>query len=243
MKKDRLFARLTKKSKAFNFGKDTAEVFDDMLMRSVPFYAETQRMIVEIAKSFAQPKSNIYDLGCSTGVTLSGLTRSIQDETVRIIGIDNSQAMLSKARINLRKKGYLNRCVLQKGDLNENIKFNNASVVIMNLTLQFVRPLHRDSLITDIYRGLRKNGCLILIEKVLGENLIFNQAFINLYYDFKRRHGYSELEIAQKREALENVLIPYRIRENLLLLNRNGFKDTDIFFKWYNFCGLLALKI
>ena len=133
--------------------------------------------------------------------------------------------------------------MLKKGDLNEEIKISDASVVIMNLALQFVRPLNRNKLIKTIYNGLKTNGCFILVEKVLGENSFFNRTFINLYYDFKKRQGYSELEIAKKREALENVLIPYRLNENLELLRINGFKDTDIFFKWYNFCGILALKL
>ena len=127
-------------------------------------------------------------------------------------------------------------------DLNNHVKIDNASVVILNLTLQFVRPLHRASLIKDIYRGLRKRGCLILVEKVLGNNSTFNSMFVKFYHEMKKRNGYSELEIARKREALENVLIPYRLDENKQLLARNGFSNFDEFYKWYNFCGLLAIK-
>ena len=243
MKKDRIFRKNRIPNESFNFGRETAEVFDDMLNRSVPSYSETQKMIVEIARNFVQPKSSIYDLGCSTGATLIGLSAAIPEKTVKIVGMDYSGAMLEKAGKNLTQAGFGGRCMLKKGDLNEEIKISDASVVIMNLALQFVRPLNRNKLIKTIYNGLKTNGCFILVEKVLGENSFFNRTFINLYYDFKKRQGYSELEIAKKREALENVLIPYRLNENLELLRANGFKDTDIFFKWYNFCGILALKL
>jgi tRNA (cmo5U34)-methyltransferase len=105
-----------------------------------------------------------------------------------------------------------------------------------------VRPLHRDRLIADIYRGLNENGALILVEKVLGEDSMFNRLFINYYYEFKRRNGYSDIEITQKREALENVLVPYKLLENREMLLRAGFRYVDTFFKWYNFCGIIAVK-
>jgi len=118
----------------------------------------------------------------------------------------------------------------------------NASVAILTLTLQFVRPLYRHKLIRSIAEGLNKDGCLILIEKVLSKTSMLNRLFINYYHTFKVRNGYSRMEISQKREALENVLIPYRVEENVELLLNNGFSSCEIFFKWYNFCGFLALK-
>ena len=115
------------------------------------------------------------------------------------------------------------------GDLNARAKSTNASVVVLNLTLQFIRPLFRDRLLRAIHDGLNENGCLILVEKVLGNDSLFNRLFIKFYYDMKRRNDYSDLEIAQKREALENVLIPYRLDENFELLKRNGFGSVDVF--------------
>ncbi|MBA3492852.1 MAG: tRNA (cmo5U34)-methyltransferase, partial [Gammaproteobacteria bacterium] len=127
-------------------------------------------------------------------------------------------------------------------DLNRGIYIENASMVVMVLTLQFVRPLYRDTLTKSILQGLNENGCLILVEKVLGEDSVFNRLFIKYYYDLKKRHGYNELEIAQKREALENVLVPYKLPENREMLLRAGFRYCEVFFKWYNFCGIVALK-
>jgi tRNA (cmo5U34)-methyltransferase len=112
----------------------------------------------------------------------------------------------------------------------------------MLLTLQFVRPLYRERVMQRIYAGLNPQGALILVEKVTCAETLFNRLFIDRYYDYKRRNGYSDMEIAQKREALENVLIPYRVEENVELLKQVGFRATECFLRWYNFCGLVAVK-
>lgn len=227
----------------FTFDQQVADVFDDMLERSIPFYGEMQRMTVELAQRFAQPGSAIVDLGCSTANTMCRLAEAIEDPTVRLIGVDSSRPMLEKARAKLDAAGALPRCELIAADLNLDFKPPTASVVIMNWTLQFVRPLNRDALVRTIYDHLLDRGCLILIEKVLGEESLLNRLYIDLYYDFKKRNGYSSSEIAQKRENLENVLIPYRIDENLQMLERNGFPIRDAFFRWYHWAGFLGIKL
>ena len=202
----------------FAFGSETAAVFDDMLDRSVPFYSEIQRMITELVADFAVDGSNVYDLGCSTCATFRRLAEL--DRDVTFVGIDD----------------------LQRRDLHEGLDIHDASVVILCLTLQFVRPLHRERVMKTIYDGMRPQGCLIVVEKVLAEETLMNRFFIKHYYDMKRRNGYSDIEIAQKREALENVLIPYRLDENVALMKEAGFHQPEIFFKWYNFSGLVAVK-
>ncbi|MCK6466978.1 MAG: carboxy-S-adenosyl-L-methionine synthase CmoA [Candidatus Brocadia sinica] len=225
----------------FNFGEKVASVFDDMLDRSVPFYREIQRMIVEMAVDFAVEGTNIYDLGCSTGTTLLNLGQNIPGK-VKFIGVDYSRDMLARCKQKLSALHFFRGHELICADLNQGVHIENASVVIMILALQFIRPLNRDKLIGSILRGLNENGCLILVEKILGEDSVFNRLFIKYYYDFKKRNGYSELEIAQKREALENVLIPYKLLENRELMIKEGFRYCDVFFKWYNFCGMVAVK-
>jgi len=126
--------------------------------------------------------------------------------------------------------------------LNQGVEIKNASVVVLCLTLQFIRPVHRERLVKTIYEGLNKDGVLILIEKILAEESSFNRDFIKYYYDMKRRHNYSEMEISQKREALENILVPYKLSEDNLLLRESGFAHVEVFFKWYNFAGLIAVK-
>jgi tRNA (cmo5U34)-methyltransferase len=239
-KKDKIF-RKNKKPEDFKFGASVASVFDDMVTRSVPFYIEMQRMIAEITTDFAQPNSNVYDLGCSTGTTLINLDK-VLPLNIGFIGIDDSKEMLQKCRNVFDGAGIKRNYDLQFADLNKGVELQNASVVVLCLTLQFIRPLYREKLIQDIFTQLNNNGCLILVEKVLGEDALFNRQFIKYYYDFKRRNNYNEMEIAQKREALENILIPYKLMENRQLLLNKGFRYVETFFKWYNFCGMAAVK-
>jgi tRNA (cmo5U34)-methyltransferase len=200
-----------------------------------------QRMVVEMAGDFVTPGSNVYDLGCSTATTFLQLDPRLPP-SARFVGYDNSAEMLAKAREKLAASGVERSVDLRVVDLDQGVPVENASLVMMILTLQFIRPLNRERLMQDIFRGMNEQGCLLLIEKVLGEDSIFNRLFIKYYYDMKRRHGYSEMEISKKREALENVLIPYKLLENRELLLRTGFRSVDVFFKWYNFCGIIAVK-
>ncbi|HEY0275311.1 MAG TPA: hypothetical protein VGC31_04490, partial [Paenirhodobacter sp.] len=131
---------------------------------------------------------------------------------------------------------------LQLADLNHQFGIENASVVTMLLTLQFIRPLYRERVMRAIYDGMQDQGCLLLIEKLTCEDTTFNRLFIEHYYDFKRSNGYSDTEIFRKREALENVLIPYRLDENIQLIRNAGFRHAEVFFRWYNFCGIVAVR-
>lgn len=240
--KDNIFAKNLRQSSDFVFNRQVVEVFDDMVQRSVPFYQEVQRMTIELVKSFVQPNTNIYDLGCSTGTTLHALCKNLSEEQVQFIGIDNSEEMLKQVKEKLEAEKCSHRCALEFGDLNKEISISNASVVIMNWSLQFVRPLNRDKLIHTIHNGLVDGGCVICNEKILGHSSLLNRLYIDFYYDLKQRLGYSKLEISQKREALENVLVPYRIDENITLFERSGFSMTDVFFRWYNWAGIIAIK-
>ena len=212
-----------------------------MLNRSVPFYGEIQRMMAEMAGYFAVHGTNIYDLGCSTGETFLLFDQHVSPD-VTFIGIDSSEDMLEQARKKLDEAAISHRYELIRSDLNQGVTIENASVVIMNLTLQFIRPLYRERLVRSIADGINDNGCFLVVEKVLSPNSLINRLFIKFYYGFKKRNGYDELEIKQKREALENVLIPYHYDENRELMLANGFKSCECFFRWYNFCGMIAVK-
>jgi tRNA (cmo5U34)-methyltransferase len=164
------------------------------------------------------------------------------NQNIRFIGIDDSQEMLDKCKSKLLEMGFSRDYELRCADLNNGVKVTNASVVVLCLTLQFVRPIHREQLLKKIYAGLNSGGVLILVEKILAEDSLFNRDFIEYYYNYKRRNNYSEMEISQKREALENVLVPYKLSENITLLRDCGFIHCEVFFKWYNFAGLIATK-
>ncbi len=239
--KDAVFNEAKSGSDDFKFNAKVANVFDDMVSRSVPFYDEMQRMTCELAGDFAKPNTNLYDIGCSTATTLLALDETV-DPAVKFIGLDNSADMLAKATEKVQAANIKRQIEFMTADLHQGLLLENASVITMLLTLQFVRPLNRQRIMKQLYNGLNEQGCLILIEKLTSESTVFNRLFINHYYDFKRRNGYSDMEIAQKREALENVLIPYRVEENIDLLKESGFKHIELFFRWYNFCGIIAVK-
>jgi tRNA (cmo5U34)-methyltransferase len=221
MSKDEFFKGEIEKASDFKFGANVAKVFDDMVSRSVPYYNEMQRMTAELAADHAKEGTNVYDLGCSTGTTMIGMDTMV-NQNIKFIGIDDSQEMLDKCKSKLTELHFSRPYELLCADLAEGVKIENASVVVLCLTLQFVRPIYR--------------------EKILAEENSFNRDFINYYYNYKRRNNYSEMEISQKREALENVLVPYKLSENISLLRDCGFAHCETFFKWYNFTGLIATK-
>jgi tRNA (cmo5U34)-methyltransferase len=239
--KDKVFSEQIRKPSDFKFGATVADAFDDMVERSVPFYNEIQRMIIELAIEHAIPDTNVIDLGCSTGTTMIGLNPFV-DEDIKFIGVDDSAEMLKKCEVKLQEAGFTRPYELVCSDIHENFKIENASVVILCLTMQFVRPIYRPKLLKKIYDGLIPGGVLIISEKILAEDSLFNRNFIKYYYDYKRRNQYSDLEISQKREALENILVPYKLSENLTMLKEAGFAHTETFFKWYNFSGFIAIK-
>ena len=224
------------------FDKRVVDVFDDMVSRSVPFYRETHKMAVDLAKRFVQPDTEIVDLGCSTATLLISAQRVIDTPGARYIGVDNSKSMLVEAKRKIEHAGYATNTVFVEADIEEELPFSNASVVFMNYTLHFIRPLHRERLLTAINERLCPGGCLVILEKVLSEHSVFNRMYIDIYHEFKRSAGYNDDEIARKRESLENIMIPFRVGENIELMTRAGFGTVDMFFKWYNWVGYVAVK-
>lgn len=241
---DKIFAEKLKRINAFEFNDQVAKVFDDMIGRSVPLYDEQQILIRDIVRHFYNSESRIYDLGCSTCTTLINLCETL-NPSKSFIGYDNSKPMLEKAKDKLEEADLNHKVELRYMDLNKHhsdIDLENAGIVLMLWTLQFVRPHLRNSLIKSIYSSLKTGGILIVCEKVLSNDSLLNSYFIELYYEHKQRNGYSTTEINQKREALENVLVPLTINENIDLFKSNGFEIVDTFFQYYNFAGFLCIK-
>ncbi|WP_310397324.1 carboxy-S-adenosyl-L-methionine synthase CmoA [Hymenobacter sp.] len=238
---DKVFKEEIRQASDFKFSAKVAGVFDDMVNRSVPFYGEIQRMIAELAADHAQAGTAVYDLGCSTGTTMIGMDTLVAPD-VRFVGVDDAAEMLEKCAAKLQEAGLTRPYELRVADLHQGVEVGNASVVVLCLTLQFIRPVYRERLLKAIFQQLVTGGALILVEKILAEDSGFNRDFIKYYYDYKRRRDYSDMEISQKREALENVLVPYKLSENKHLLREAGFASTEVFFQWYNFAGLIALK-
>lgn len=238
MNTDTLFTKPI--SKQFEFDADVAAVFDDMLVRSVPFYKESQTLTRRFALNALNNGGIVYDLGCSTASLLLEIERAAgKNDALRLIGIDNSPAMISHAR--KKTEAYGSSIELIEGDI-LNFPYEKAQVIISNYTLQFIRPMQRDALVRTIADALNDGGVFIFSEKVVSEDPKLNKELIDCYYDYKKVQGYSEYEIVQKREALENVLIPYTMNENISMAKNNGFKTCDLLFRWANFATFIALK-
>jgi tRNA (cmo5U34)-methyltransferase len=241
--KDTVF-REVKRAADFTFDARVSSVFDDMVSRSVPHYSELQHMLADLAAEFLPEDGGVVcDLGCSTGTTIDLLANHPRTpQGTRFVGIDNSPHMLEQARAKLVSIAAAGRLELIEADLNGGIDIPPCNIIFMNWTLQFVRPLHRESLLRQIAQRLSPPGALLLSEKVLVSDSFLNRAYIEQYLRYKKRQGYSDEEIQRKREALENVLIPYRVEENMEMLRRCGFATVDMFFRWFNFASFIAIR-
>jgi len=238
--RDTLFHRETI-NEDFVFDDRVAQVFDDMLDRSVPHYEEVILAIARILACHLQKGEQVVDLGCATGTTLLKLSTLLEEKELGYLGIDNSPAMLDKARLKAElfsRKDHLNFIC---DDITK-IDQPDTAAFILNYTLQFIRPLHREPFLHKIYNSLRPGGICILSEKTISHHPALNRRYIDIYHQFKKERGYSELEIAKKREALENVLIPCSLEENRSMLHAAGFVEVEPFFQWFNFVSFLAVK-
>jgi tRNA (cmo5U34)-methyltransferase len=236
VKKDRLFEVPIEKQ--FEFDERVAAVFDDMIERSVPFYRHNLELIVSLLLRRIKQGMRIVDLGSSTGALLIELAGRCEVEA-EFIGVDNAPAMVELAR---KKAQALEVPVsFVCADLMR-YDFGGSDIIIANYTLQFIRPLIRNSVVAKIYQSLKDEGLFICSEKVLMESKWLNKQIIDIYYDYKKGQGYSETEIMRKREALENVLIPYTIEENSTMMKTCGFKTIDTIFQWGNFVTMAAFR-
>jgi len=237
-KRDRVFSRCLSEVKAFEFNETVAGVFQDMISRSVPGYSLLLRMIGLYADIFVTPGSRVYDLGCSLGEASLLIADQTTDIDCRIIAVDNSEAMIEKCRQHRVPTNAIEWCCQ---DIRQ-IPIENASMVVLNLTLQFLQPEERRGLLERIYTGLKPGGVLVLSEKVAFEDVAECERMTQLYQGFKKTMGYSDLEISQKRNALENVLIPDSGQEHLRRLEGIGFDEIYQCFRGFNFVSFLAIK-
>jgi len=236
MKPDKVFNKPIKKQ--FEFDEEVAVVFDDMLSRSVPFYDEAMKLTAHFATINVSEGERVYDLGCSTASLLLQIERA-SEHKIKLIGIDNSQAMLDQAAKKLH--AFNSKIELECGDI-LNFDYKEAAVICSNYTLQFVRPPVRAEFVKKIYDALKPGGLFIFSEKIISKDSALNKQMIDTYYEYKKAQGYSEYEIVQKREALENVLIPYTEEENMQMLKEAGFSHCESIFKWVNFETFIARK-
>lgn len=242
---DTLYSSPLDKLVDFNFDEKVANVFPDMINRSVPGYASIVAMTGILSAEFYQPGTRCYDLGCSLGASALSMAKAIKDDSLKIIAVDNSQAMLQKAQTLLNQSDPVEsnaNCIeLICDDINQ-IDVNNASVVVMNFTLQFIAPEQRSKLLKKIYQGMNQGGILILSEKLNYNDASQQQLLIEMHHFFKKANGYSDLEISQKRQTIENVLLPETLEKHKTRLQEAGFKQVEQWFQCFNFSSLIAIK-
>ncbi len=241
VKTDRLFSEIDLGTGEFSFDENVARVFDDMISRSVPLYADVQRSLPVLADLLDHDQIKVVDLGCSTGTSLIHLARCLPDRNLELIGVDNSTAMLQRCHEKLARFEMLDLVRTVEANLCD-FEFEDASVVLMNYTLQFVDVEERANILSKIYRSIRPGGFLLVSEKVVHHQPQVDDALVELYFEFKRRQGYSELEISRKRDALENVLVPLTVDQNVSMLEQAGFNRVEMLLKWFNFATFVCYR-
>ncbi len=240
MKQDKLFSD-TQPLVDFAFDDAVADVFPDMIRRSVPGYETVISMLGVLAQHYAQDNSNVYDLGCSLGAATLALHRQTRSLALQHICVDNSEAMVKRCRSKLQRHMPNASLEVLCEDI-EKVEIKNASLVVVNFTLQFIPTESRLKLLKKIADGLLPGGALVLSEKLVFEDESVNQLQIDWHHAFKRANGYSELEISQKRAAIENVLVPDTKQEHIERLNQAGFDQTIQWFQNFNFASFVAIK-
>lgn len=239
--KDTLFSAPIEKLGDFTFDEAVAEVFPDMIQRSVPGYSNIITAIGMLANRFVTDHSNVYDLGCSRGAGILSIRRNIADKNAKIIGVDNSEPMVERCRHHLNAYHSAVPVEILCEDIRQT-PIQNASMVVLNFTLQFLPPSDRFALLEKIYQGLNPNGILVISEKFKFDDNEMNELLIDLHHTFKRANGYSELEVSQKRTSLENVMLIDSIPTHKARLQAVGFHNVELWFQCFNFGSMIAIK-
>lgn len=242
--KDSIYANQMDKVSSFVFDEKVAGVFNDMINRSVPGYAAIITMLGYLAEEYAQEGSNCYDLGCSLGASSLSMRKAIEKENkqnIHIISVDSSPAMIKRAKANIAKYNSYIPIDLRCADIDD-VKIENASVSVLNFTLQFFKPQKRLDLLKRIFAGTKKGGILVLSEKVHFTDTNEQNFQTDMHHEFKRLNGYSDLEISQKRSALEDVLVSDTIQLHHERLKEAGFSSSYLWFQTFNFISIVAFK-
>lgn len=238
--KDDIYARQQDVAR-FSFDEQVVRVFPDMIQRSVPGYATTIDMIGVLAARYARPGTCLYDLGCSLGAATVAMAALVPANSGRLVGVDNSPAMIERCTTLLREQGLSERVDLRLGDV-ATLPFETTSVAVLNFTLQFIPLAQRDELIGRLAEATVEGGILVLSEKIRFEDAHQNDLQRDWHHAFKRNNGYSDLEIAQKRNAIEDVLIPETLAAHEQRLRRAGYRDIQLWFRCFNFVSLVAIR-
>ena len=225
----------------FRFDADVAKVFPDMLRRSIPGYEASIEAIGSLAARYVRKNTHCYDLGCSLGAVTQAIRQGIREPGCRIVAVDSSPAMIQRFRATVRSEEDRAAIDIVQADIRE-IDIKNASMVVLNYTLQFLPEPDRDTMVQTIYDGMNDGGLLVLSEKVVDENSEMEKLLVDLHHEHKRRNDYSALEVSRKRAALENVLVPETVAAHRKRLARAGFSHTALWLRYFNFVSIIAIR-
>ncbi len=240
MSRDKIYDQ-DQQSADFSFDKRVVAVFPDMIQRSVPGYRAIIEHLPAIARHYVCADSYCYDLGCSLGASTLAIDAGIDANNCRIVAVDNSPSMIEQCQEILDKAPTQHPIELVCDDL-QNIAISNASLAVFNFTLQFIPIEQRQAVIDDVYKGMLNGGALLLSEKICFDGSEQQSTMTDIHHIFKSINGYSDLEISQKRSALENVLLPETIESHRQRLLQAGFRQVWVWFQCFNFCSILAVK-
>jgi tRNA (cmo5U34)-methyltransferase len=238
MNEDKLYIDEKLGDEPFRFDDSVARVFPDMLRRSIPGYAASIEAIGSLAARYVTPNTTCYDLGCSLGAATLAMQQGIRADGCRIIAVDNSEAMIEKCRSVVAGADDIE---VRLADIRD-VSIENASMVVMNYTLQFLDPDARDDMLRRIADGMIDGGLFVLSEKVVDENPHMEDLLVDLHHEHKRRNDYSELEISRKRAALDNVLVPESVARHRQRLTDAGFSHSAVWLRYFNFVSIVAIK-
>ncbi len=240
-KKDKIYAKPQKQLEQFTFDEQVADVFADMINRSVPGYQTIIGTIPAILSKYLKTDSKIYDIGCSLGAASLTLAKQIKSAQITIGAIDYSSAMVEKAKRNVQSYKFSEIINVQQADITT-FELASCDAIMMNFTLQFIAPEQRDFVINKIANALPPGQVFLLSEKVQSTDAVMDRNLVELHHDFKRKNGYSELEISQKRSALEEVMIIDSIETHKSRLALAGFSHCEVWYQHFNFASFIAIK-
>ncbi len=243
MSKDEIYAHKDDGDRPFRFNAEVADVFPDMLRRSIPGYAASIEAISSLAARYVSADSSCYDLGCSLGAATLAMRAGISVPGCQIIAVDNSSAMVERCRDIVASESGQNQTSVEvrQADIRDTV-IDNASMVVMNYTLQFLDVVGRDEILQRIFDGMLPGGLFLLSEKVVDEDPYMEELLVDLHHEHKRRNDYSQLEISRKRAALENVLLPESVAVHRARLAAAGFAHSAVWLRYFNFVSIVAIK-
>jgi len=239
--RDAIFTTPLDRVASFSFDEQVVSCFPDMLRRSVPGYGQIIAMLGLMARAHLRPGARVYDLGCSLGAASMALAREMAPEDIEIEAVDLSAPMVERASRELADAFPAHRITVSQADI-RTLDYQPAGMIVVNFTLQFLPPEDRDAVIDKLFAALEPGGVLILSEKIISDDPIENAWLIERYHDFKRANGYSDLEISQKREALEDVMKPDSLDTHHARLSRAGFARSHTWLQYLNFASMVAFK-